>query len=257
MFGPDQCGGTRRIHAILSHAGKNYLVQPDIDLNLDQFTHIYTFVLKPDNTVEVLVDGESKFTGAIEEKWEILPPKKINDPAQSKPADWEDNSQIDDPEDHKPEGWDAIPETIVDPEAKKPDDWDTELDGEWEAPTIPNPEFKGAWKAKRIENPKYKGDWTHPQIDNPEYKPDATLYQYKSFGAVGLEVWQVKSGTIFDNILVTDSEEEAAEARKEVLGRKDNESKLQAEEAKAESDKAAATATEKDEDKEDEEKSDL
>jgi len=255
MFGPDQCGHQKRIHAILSHAGKNFLVTPDIDLDLNQFTHVYTFIMRPDNTVEVLVDGESKFSGAIDEKWEILPPKKINDPAQSKPSDWEDNAQIDDPEDKKPEGWDAIPETIVDPDAKKPDDWDSELDGEWEAPTVPNPEFKGPWRPKRIDNPKYKGPWVHPQIDNPEYKPDSTLYHYKSFGGVGLELWQVKSGTIFDNILVTDSVEEAAEARKAVVGRKDTESKLQAEESKAESDKAATEAEDKD-DKE-EEKADL
>lgn len=28
------------------------------------------------------------------------------------------------------------------------EDWDDEDDGEWEAPTIPNPEYKGEWKAK-------------------------------------------------------------------------------------------------------------
>jgi len=257
MFGPDQCGHTKRIHAILSHAGKNHLVQPDIDLSLDQFTHVYTMILKADNTVEVLVDGESKFSGAIDDKWDILPPKKINDPAQSKPADWEDNPQIDDPEDKKPEGWDAIPETVVDPDAKKPDDWDSELDGEWEAPTIPNPDFKGPWRAKRIENPKYKGAWEHPQIDNPDYKADSTLYSYKSFGAVGLEVWQVKAGTIFDNILVTDSVEEAATARAAIAGRKDTESKLQAEESKAESEKAAAESSDDKEDDKEEEKADL
>lgn len=30
-------------------------------------------------------------------------------------------------------------------------------------------------------------------------------------GFVGIDIWQVKSGTIFDDILVTDSEEEAAD----------------------------------------------
>jgi calreticulin len=28
------------------------------------------------------------------------------------------------------------------------EDWDDEDDGEWEAPTIPNPEYKGEWKPK-------------------------------------------------------------------------------------------------------------
>lgn len=30
----------------------------------------------------------------------------------------------------------------------QPEDWDEEEDGEWTAPTIPNPEYKGPWKAK-------------------------------------------------------------------------------------------------------------
>lgn len=30
----------------------------------------------------------------------------------------------------------------------QPEDWDDEEDGEWTAPTIPNPEYKGPWKPK-------------------------------------------------------------------------------------------------------------
>jgi len=56
---------------------------------------------------------------------------------------------MDDPEDKKPEDW-VEEKEIVDKEAKKPDDWDTEEDGEWEAPMIPNPDYKGEWKVKRI-----------------------------------------------------------------------------------------------------------
>jgi len=93
----------------------------------------------------------------------------------------------------------------VDPDAKQPDSWDTESDGEWEAPTIDNPAYKGPWRAKQIDNPDYKGPWIHPEIDNPEYEEDNTLYAFDSFGVVGIDIWQVKSGTIFDNILLTDS----------------------------------------------------
>lgn len=32
--------------------------------------------------------------------------------------------------------------------ALQPEDWDDEEDGEWTAPTIPNPEYKGPWKQK-------------------------------------------------------------------------------------------------------------
>jgi len=246
MFGPDICGGTKRTHFILNHNGKNHLIKNDIPCESDTFTHTYTLILKPDNTFSVLVDGESKRSGNIEDEFEILEPKLINDPAQSKPADWVDAAQIDDPEDVKPEGWDDIPATIVDPEATKPEDWDDELDGEWEAPTISNPEFKGPWRAKRIDNPAYKGPWVHPQVANPAYVPDNTLYRYSSFGAVGLEVWQVKAGTIFDNILVTDSVEEAEAARATYAGRKGTEAALEKveREAKEAEQKAAAEQAE-------------
>jgi len=227
MFGPDICGGTKRTHFILNNKGKNHLIKNDISCESDTFTHTYTLILKPDNTFKVLIDGEEKRSGSIEDEFDILEPKKINDPAQSKPADWVDDSQMDDPDDKKPEGWDDIPATIVDPEAKKPDDWDDELDGEWEAPTISNPAFKGPWRAKRIGNPAYKGPWVHPQIDNPAFVADDKLYEYKSFGAVGIEIWQVKAGTIFDNILLTDSIEEAATARAAYSSRKDTESTLE------------------------------
>lgn len=64
---------------------------------------------------------------------------------------------------------------IPDPAAKKPDDWDTEIDGEWEAPLIPNPICEkmvgcGLWKAPLVANPKYRGKWRAPLIDNPNYQ---------------------------------------------------------------------------------------
>jgi len=238
MFGPDICGGTRRTHFILTYKGKNHLIKNDIQCESDTFTHTYTLILKPDNSFQVLIDGTERRSGTIEDEFDILEPKKINDPAQSKPSDWVDEAQIDDPNDKKPEGYDDIPATIVDPEAKKPEDWDDELDGEWEAPTISNPEYKGPWRAKRIDNPAYKGPWVHPQIDNPAYHPDSTIYQFPSFGAVGIEVWQVKAGTIFDNILITDSVEEAAADREKYAARKDTEAALE----KAERDKKDAEA---------------
>jgi len=131
-----------------------------------------------------------------------------------------------DPEDKKPEGYDDIPATIVDPDAKKPDDWDSEEDGEWEAPTIPNPAFKGEWKAKRIANPAYKGVWAPKRIANPDYVHDDKLAVYSDIGAIGFDLWQVKSGTIFDNIILTSSLEDAQEfAKKTYHANKDGEKK--------------------------------
>merc|ERR1711902_201217 len=101
----------------------------------------------------------------------------IKDPEQSKPSDWVDAAKIDDPEDTKPEDWEK-PEHIADPDATKPEDWDDEMDGEWEPPMIDNPEYNGE-EAK-------------------------TIAKFDEVCKIGFDLWQVKSGTIFDNIFITD-----------------------------------------------------
>merc|ERR1712086_50228 len=108
----------------------------------------------------------------------------------------------------------------------KPDDWDDEEDGEWEAPMKDNPAFKGLWEAKKI--------------DNPEYKDDNEVYKFADFGFIGFDLWQVKGGTIFDNVIVTDdvadadklaekwktlSEYEKAEKTKEDNSKKEDDKK--------------------------------
>jgi len=210
MFGPDICGSsTKRVHVIFNYKGTNHLIKKTVPCESDEFTHLYTLIVKPDNTYQVKIDGKEVAKGSLKEDWDLLLPKEIKDPASKKPADWVDQKQIPDVNDKKPDGWDQIPAEISDPDAKKPDDWDEDLDGEWEAPMIDNPEYKGEWKAKLIDNPAYKGEWVHPVIPNPDYVDDDNLYAYTSNKFVGFELWQVKAGTIFDNILVTDSVEEA------------------------------------------------
>jgi calreticulin len=225
MFGPDICGYTKKIHFILTVDGKNHLWKKEPQAQSDQLTHVYTARIKPDNTYEVYVDGKSVESGSLETDWDILKPKQIDDPADVKPSDWEDASEMDDPTDSKPSDWDAEPETVADPEAKQPEDWDESEDGKWEAPMISNPKHKGSWKAKKIPNPKYKGVWAPKKIANPEYKENAELYAFDSIANVGIDVWQVKSGTIFDDIIVTDSIKEAEEARAKWESSKDAESK--------------------------------
>ncbi|OCT59353.1 hypothetical protein XELAEV_18000774mg [Xenopus laevis] len=186
-------------------------------LNDDSFTHLYTLIVRPDNTYEVKIDNSKVESGSLEDDWDFLPPKKIKDPEAKKPDEWDERPKIDDPEDKKPEDWEK-PEHIPDPDAVKPEDWDEEMDGEWEPPVIQNPEYKGEWKPRQIDNPDYKGKWIHPEIDNPEYTPDDTLYSYDSFGVLGLDLWQVKSGTIFDNFLMTNDEKHAEEYGNETWG---------------------------------------
>lgn len=69
----------------------------------DEYTHLYTLIVNPDNTYEVKIDNKKVESGSLEEDWDFLPPKKIKDPDAEKPDDWDEKENIDDPEDKKPE----------------------------------------------------------------------------------------------------------------------------------------------------------
>merc|ERR1711967_143663 len=142
-------------------------------------------------TVRVEIDEEQVYEGSMKDDWELLAPKEISDPDDKKPSDWADEAMIDDPE------------------AKKPDDWDDEEDGEWGAPMKDNEAYKGEWSVERISNPAYKGFWEAKKIANPEYVDDDAVYKYADFGFIGFDLWQVKGGSIFDNIIITDDVAEA------------------------------------------------
>ena len=97
-------------------------------------------------------------------------------------------------------------------------------------------------------------------IDNPEYVDDESIGKYASFGVVAFELWQVKAGTIFDNLLITDDVAEAEALRKatwEASKEREKEmfDKLEADKKKADDDKAkeAGEGAEGDEDEEPEE----
>ncbi|KAL7529750.1 hypothetical protein ACHAXR_003139 [Thalassiosira sp. AJA248-18] len=253
MFGPDICGtSNKRTHVILNYEKKddNLLIKKNVGCEDDQLSHLYTLVLRPDNTFEVFVDNKSVRAGKLEDEFDFLPAKEIKDPDQSKPEDWVDAAEMVDPEDVKPEGYDDIPMEIPDPDASKPDDWDDEDDGEWEPPMVDNPEFMGPWSPKMIPNPDYKGAWVHPMIANPEYEYDENMYAVCKDGCthVGFELWQVKSGTIFDDIIVTDSLEEAQTYAEETFfKKKDGEKEMfDAAEKKKREDEEAAMGDEED-----------
>ena len=90
-------------------------------------THLYTLVIRPDNTFEISVDLESKKKGSLLEVEitglsgislrdndficlyqdlvpSINPPKEIDDPKDFKPSDWVDEEMMDDPTATKPDG---------------------------------------------------------------------------------------------------------------------------------------------------------
>lgn len=68
--------------------------------------------------------------------------------------------------------------------------------------------------------------WKHPEIDNPEYSEDKNLYLREELCTVGLDLWQVKSGTIFDNLLFTDDLTYAKEAAAGVKATQEGEKKV-------------------------------
>jgi len=207
MFGPDFCGSTRKVHAILRHEDENLLINKDVRATNDVYTHQYVFILKPDNTFDISVDGESKQSGDVKEFWDFELPKEINDPDVSKPDDWVDDPMMEDPNDEKPDDW-VEEEMIVDPDAEKPEDWDDEDDGDWEAPMIPNPAFEGPWSPQEIDNPDYKGPWEHPKIPNPDFKEVDNPAHRLPINYIGFDLWQVKAGTLFGDIVLADTEED-------------------------------------------------
>jgi len=272
MFGPDVCGtGTRKTHAIFAYKGKNLESKKNIRVETDNLSHRYTFIVDSDNTYEVRIDGDKVESGSLFDDWAFLGPKMIKDPAASKPEDWVDEAKIPDAADVKPDGWDDTPAKIPDPDAKQPEDWDEEEDGEWEAPLVNNPEYKGEWKPKMVENPDYKGPWVHPEVANPDYEEDDKVYAVcNPCSHVGFELWQVKAGTIFDDIFVADSEDDLKafedatfnakkdDEKKAYDAEKEAERKKQEDERKkAEEEKKAAEAKEEDDEEEDDDKDEL
>merc|ERR1712113_642758 len=147
-----------------------------------------------------------------------------------KPDDWVDSSMMDDPEDKKPD--------------------------EWEAPMKDNPAYKGDWNVKRISNPAYKGIWEAKKIANPEYEDDDMIYKYNDFGFLGFDLWQVKGGTIFDNVIITDDKAEADNFAKKwkELSEVEKSKKKEEEESKKSDDKKKEDEDEDDDEDEEDKK---
>lgn len=255
MFGPDKCGEQDKVHFIIRHKNpiskvyeEKHLTNPP-KIKRDTQTHLYTLVIRKDDTFQVLIDQEVVRSGNFGEDFQppFTPPKEIDDPEDKKPADWVDEAKIPDPEATKPDDWDEDapatitdledkkPETwldhepaeISDPEVTKPEDWDDELDGEWEARKIqnpkclefgcgewkarqiPNPAYKGKWRPPMIDNPAYKGEWKPKQIPNPNYFEASNIHKLEPIGGLGIELWTMTDSIMFDNFLVTHSKEKA------------------------------------------------
>jgi hypothetical protein len=77
----------------------------------------------------------------------------------------------------------------------------------------------------------------HPLVDNPNFEDDKEVYLLPPLKFVGFELWQVKSGTIFDNILVTDDAEYAAKFAEETWGASKDKEKEMLDAVRAEEEK--------------------
>merc|ERR1719253_1888626 len=94
------------------------------------------------------------------------------------------------------------------------------------------------------------------KIDNPEYEDDKAVYKYDSFGFIGFDLWQVKGGTIFDNVIVCDdkAEADAFAAKWKTLSEIEKAEKKKEDESKKEEDKKKEDEADDDDDDEDKKK---
>lgn len=254
MFGPDRCGADEKLHFIIRHVNpvtgsveEKHASKPD-GFNNKYFevgkTHVYRLVIHPDSSFDISVDKKILKSGHLLSDLTpaIIPEELIDDPADTKPEDWDERAKIENPEATKPDDWDedapkkiidtaaVMPEgwlkdedaMIPDPTSEKPSDWDDEMDGDWEAPLIDNPACQtapgcGEWKQPEIDNPEYKGKWRAPMIDNPDYRgiwkprkiknPDYfeeanPIERLTPIAAVGLELWTMSDNVAFDNFVL-------------------------------------------------------
>ncbi|XP_021026763.1 calmegin [Mus caroli] len=133
MFGPDKCGEDYKLHLIFRHKHpktgvfeEKHAKPPDVDLKeffTDRKTHLYTLVMNPDDTFEILIDQKVVNQGTLLDDVvpPINPPREIDDPSDKKPEEWDDRAKIPDPTAVKPEDWCRL--------------------GIWSPQKIPNPDY--------------------------------------------------------------------------------------------------------------------
>lgn len=258
MFGPDRCGPLNKIHLVIRHRDKKTGTVEEKHLQvppparISDMSTLYTLIIKPTQDFEIRVNGNVIKAGNLLDEYAFKPsfnpPKQIEDPSSTKPADWDDNEYIPDPaQTVKPDDWDeeapyliedpnAIrPDTwdedeplyIPNPEATRPAEWNDEEDGTWIAPLIFNPNclkhgcgpfkaekivntaYRGKWVQPSIENPNYKGEWAPGMIANPNYHEDLAPSNLDPIGGIGFELWSVDNDILFDNIYLGHSIEDA------------------------------------------------
>ncbi|NXD32345.1 CALX protein, partial [Spelaeornis formosus] len=208
MFGPDKCGSTNKVHFIFRHQNpitgeweEKHLINPPAP-KITKTTALYTLIVKPDQTFEILINDESVRNGSLLEDFTpaVNPPKEIDDPEDFKPETWWDDE----------EDGDWIPPSVPNPKCEEAAGC-----GPWSPPKIKNPDFKGKWTVPKIPNPEYKGVWAPRQVPNPAFFEDKTPSDFTKIAGIGIELWTMTEDILFDNIFIGHDEAQAKAFAKE------------------------------------------
>ncbi|XP_010642615.1 calreticulin-3 isoform X1 [Fukomys damarensis] len=202
--GPDICGfDLKKVHVILQFKNEYHANKKFIKCKVDGFTHLYTLILRPDLTYEVKIDGRSIESGSIEYDWQLTSLRKTEQAVASPGSERAKAGAGQDWEKH-----------FLDAGASKPSDWNSELDGDWPGPMLQKPPYQDGLKPEAMD----QDLWLHEKMPSTGYLTRYDLSEFESIGAIGLELWQVRSGTIFDNFLLTDDEKYAENFGKATWG---------------------------------------
>jgi calnexin len=254
---------------------------PSVANTYDKKTHSYGLSVTADGAVKVTVDGDVKREGSLTKDFDppLQPEEMIDDETDKRPSDWvtkkqipdetatrppdfDEREEIEDMDAEKPVDWqDTEPLQVRSSTAVKPADWQDDIDGEWTPPMVPNPICEkvgcGVWKRPTINNPAYTGRWSPPLIDNPlyigEWKPkqipNPAYYPVDKpallpIVAVGLELWTMDQGVVFDNIFIgTNIPAADAFSVATFTAKKDKENAAEEEKAKKSGDASNAKTT--------------
>uniref|UniRef100_A0A6I8PDW4 Calreticulin n=1 Tax=Ornithorhynchus anatinus TaxID=9258 RepID=A0A6I8PDW4_ORNAN len=197
MFGPDICGtGNNYVHAIINYKGNYHANNKTIRCRVSRrLTHLYTLIIRPNATYAVKIDNQLVTSGSLEEDWDFLPPKRIKDPHARKPRKWDEREKIEDPNEKKPEVGLSPPPTS----------------GGFSGPWFGFEVFMGSHAVHHlIVHDKEPALHTFCPSNRPSFHPPIPPPSGRSP--------QVKSGTIFDNFLLTNDEVFAEQFGNETWG---------------------------------------
>jgi hypothetical protein len=74
--------------------------------------------------------------------------------------------------------------------------------------------YKGKWSPPLIGNPAYRGPWKARLIPNPNFFKDPHPTAFLPVIGLGFELWTMQGGIHFDNFIITNDEQQAAEFAK-------------------------------------------